>query len=158
MSLQHFIMTLQSTQVYEPDPEPTPLGFRRAVTVDNTGAAGAQTNFPVRIELTSANFDFSKTPGTNLRFTSDEAGETDLSYWIEKWDNTNELATIWVKVASLPNNAATTVYMFYGEPGATNQSNGSNVFTLFENFPGGPDQHNLVGSDSGGATTFVPEL
>lgn len=156
MGLMPFILSLSRSQVS--DVEPTPLGFRRAITVDNTGAAGAQTDFPVRIELTSSNFDFSKTPGTNLRFTSDLAGQTDLSYWIEKWDGDNELATIWVKVASLPNNAPTTVYMFYGEPEVTNSSNGTNVFTMFENFPGGPDQHNLVGSDSGGATTFVPEL
>lgn len=158
MGLIQFIMTLRNAQVSEIDPEPTPLGFRRAVTVDNTGAAGAQTDFPVRIELTSSNFDFSKTPGTNLRFTSDEEGETDLSYWIEKWDGDNELATIWVKVASLPSNTTTTVYMFYGEPGATNQSNGSNVFTFFDDFVGGATSQHLIGSDAGFATAFVPEL
>jgi hypothetical protein len=69
----------------------------------------------------------------DLRF-NDSSGNA-LSYWIE--DATASAARIWVKVPSIPASPSTiTIYMYYGNPSATSQSNGDNTFLLFDDFLG----------------------
>jgi hypothetical protein len=70
----------------------------------------------------------------DIRF-SDEKGNS-LSYWIQpNTCNTNE-TIIWVKVPYLPSNSTTMIYMLYGNPSATDESNGNEVFLFFDNFSG----------------------
>jgi len=110
--------------------------YRRAVTIDNqTGSE--LTDFQVSIDLDSSKFDFSKaaSDGSDIRFTTDD-GTTEIPYWIEKWDSQNQEATIWVKVPSIPANGSTTIYMYYGNPSATDASDGDAVFEFFDDFEG----------------------
>ena len=108
--------------------------YRRAVTITNNTSTEL-TDYQVRIELNSSNFDFSKAnaDGSDIRFTKDD-GETLLAYWIEKWDSPNEEAIIWVKVPSIPANGDVTIYMYYGNPSATSESNAEAVFDLYDDF------------------------
>ena len=69
----------------------------------------------------------------DLRF-NDSSGNA-LSYWIE--DPTASAAKIWVNVTSIPASPSTaTIYMYYGNPSATSQSNGGNTFVFFDDFSG----------------------
>jgi len=111
--------------------------YRRAVTITEQ-SGGTLTDFQVRVELNSSNFDFSKAnaDGSDIRFTEDD-GETLLPYWIEKWDSTSEEAIIWVKVPSIPANGETTIYIYYGNSGAGSESDGEAVFEFFDDFEDG---------------------
>lgn len=100
---------------------------RQPVTVTNSGSA--QTDYQVKLSITydsSMNNDFS-----DLRFTNSSG--TALNYWIESKVNGSS-ATVWVKVDNLAASGNTTIYMYYGNSSATSESNGNNVFLLFDDF------------------------
>src|SRR2546429_8040805 len=102
--------------------------YRKKITLDNTASSSTLTNFPVLISLSSSNFTFSKaqSAGQDIRFT-DSDGTTALSYQIEKWDNLNSQAWIWVKVPSL---TATnyTIHMYYGNASASDGQSATSVW------------------------------
>ncbi len=104
--------------------------YRRPISIsENSG--NKLTDYQVRIVLNSSNFDFSKSDGSDVRFT-DSDGLTLLDYWIEKWDSVSEEAIIWVKVPDIPASGTKTIYMYYGNPSASSLSNGSAVFEFFD--------------------------
>jgi len=105
-------------------------------------ATGAGTNYPVKITVhAGAGNDNTtdvycsnhcKTDFGDIRFT-DNDGNTELSYWIESQVD-NDSAVIWIKVADSLESSAVTIYMYYGNAGATTTSSGVNTFIFFENF------------------------
>lgn len=103
--------------------------YSRAITIDNTGGP-AYTNYRFLFV-----FD-SQTPisqgkmtsaCTDLRFKDGNCGN-ELPYWIESGLQTTA-TNVWILVPSVAANSVTTIYMFYGNPGAPAQSLFSNVFT-----------------------------
>ena len=105
--------------------------YRRAITISNTGSA--LSNYQVRIELTSSNFNYShaKDDGSDLRITKSDK-VTNINFWIEKWDSSGT-SYLWVKAPSIPSGSST-IYMYYGNSEASSASNGENVFDLFDEF------------------------
>ncbi len=65
----------------------------------------------------------------DIRFY-DEARVNSLSYWIEDGtcDSTN--TKIWVKIPSIPASGVVKMYMYYGNPSATSESNIDNVMDV----------------------------
>jgi len=62
----------------------------------------------------------------DIRFTDSDA-QTLLSYWIES--GCNSVSTrIWVKVPSIPASSTKTIYVYYGNSGATSTSNFNGTF------------------------------
>lgn len=59
--------------------------------------------------------------GNDIRFASDCAGQTPLSFWVEGYLNTDS-TKIWVKIPAIPANDSTMVYMFFGNPAASSLS------------------------------------
>jgi len=106
--------------------------YFREIQIDATNINMNLTDWLVAIKLDSNNFDFSKTQpsGADIRFT-DSDGITLLDYWIEYYNVGKQKATIWVKVPLIPANHTKSIYMWYGNPGATNQSNVSIVSDPF---------------------------
>jgi PKD repeat protein len=109
--------------------------YRRPITIDNTANSSTLTNYQVKITLDSTNFDFSKakTNGEDIRFC-DSDDTTTLKYWIESYDSTNQTATIWVKVPSIPASSSKTIYTYYGNSQASNASSISNTFIDGDDF------------------------
>ncbi|HDH43897.1 MAG TPA: DUF2341 domain-containing protein, partial [Thermococcus sp.] len=69
----------------------------------------------------------------DIRFTTGN-GETLLSYWIEEKVDADH-AVFWVKVPNIPANPGkTTIYIYYGNPYASSQSDGDDTFLLFDHF------------------------
>jgi hypothetical protein len=62
----------------------------------------------------------------DIRFKHQNNPSSWLNYWIERYNATS--ANVWVKVPSLPTGTST-MYLFYGNPSATSQSNFSGVFS-----------------------------
>jgi len=70
----------------------------------------------------------------DVRFVAND-GSTLLSYWAESvFDGEN--ATFWVKVSDDLSASYVTIWMYYGNPTATSQSNGTNTFVVFDDFEG----------------------
>jgi hypothetical protein len=65
----------------------------------------------------------------DIRFT-DSDGSTLLNYWQEADGR------FWVKVPSIPASSTKTIYVYYGNPGATSASNGTLTFDFFDDFLG----------------------
>lgn len=95
---------------------------RKKITLDSQAAAlGAElTDVPVLVRLSTAGFDFlsAKDDGSDLRFVAED-DKTVLAHRIERFDATNELAFIWVRVPRIaPGNAAQHVWLYYGNEAA----------------------------------------
>lgn len=109
----------------------------------NTSVSGANIlenvyNFPVLIRLNSVNFTFSEAMpnGEDIRFTKID-GVTILNYEIERWDATNKVADIWVRVDTLRgNDNLQNFIMRWGKSGIGSQSNGGGVFNTADQFRG----------------------
>ncbi|MDP8986431.1 MAG: DUF2341 domain-containing protein [Pseudomonadota bacterium] len=94
---------------------------QRTVVVLNTSDAGVHTREPLTnvalpIRLHSGNFDFvgAKPDGSDLRVLGGD-DKTPLKFWIERFDSVNELAVLWVQVASIaPNSDKNTLYVYAG--------------------------------------------
>lgn len=101
----------------------------------NTSATGADvssdvTYFPVLIRLTSTDLDFADvlTGGADIRF-SDVSGNTHYAYHIDRWDNTNLKAEIWVLLPNVTGNSTLQKFrMYYNKSGETSMSSGGSVF------------------------------
>jgi hypothetical protein len=94
---------------------------RRLVTISNENNPSVLENYYYQVKIDVKydnnmlqNFD-------DIRFV-DNDDLTELSYWIED-HNSGENATIWVKVPEIPENGEKTIYMYYGNPGASPGSN-----------------------------------
>jgi hypothetical protein len=108
--------------------------YRNIVNVTNSGST--LTDFEVNISLTSANFNFAlaKSDGSDVRITAAD-GVTLLPFWIESWNSVAQTGSIWVRMPSVPNGTST-LYLYYGNPGATSASDGSATFEFFDDFSG----------------------
>lgn len=89
-------------------------------------------NYPVRIDLDSSNFVFNSSDenGSDIRFAyynKSSGTELNASYWIVNWNSTTESATIYVNVPYLENSTSETVYMYFGNTGASSESNFTNA-------------------------------
>src|SRR5271157_2685701 len=101
----------------------------------NSSATGAnvatqQLGFPVLVRLTSATpaFSFAQamTAGQDIRFSKSDG--THLPYQIERFDQANQLAEVWVKADVNGNDAAQYITMYWGNGTAADSSNGASVF------------------------------
>jgi len=88
--------------------------YRREIVIQENSGKNLN-DYQIKVELDSSNFDFSKAKpdGSDIRFT-DSDGTTLLAYWIEEYNFSNQKATIWVKVPSIPANSQKTIYIYYG--------------------------------------------
>lgn len=101
---------------------------RKSVTVTNTG--GPLSYFQVELDVdydSDMNSDYS-----DLRFISNN-DITILNYWIESTDGTNG-AVVWVEVAGIPGNGSTSIWMYYGNAGATTASDIHETFLFGDDF------------------------
>jgi hypothetical protein len=102
--------------------------------------AGSVTNYPVKIVVhygsgSDALGDVylggkGRTDFGDIRFTGTD-GKTLLDYWIE-YKEDSKYAVIWVKVPEIPKGdgtGSTTIYLYYGNPSATSQSDITKVLS-----------------------------
>ena len=61
--------------------------------------------------------------------------EVPLSYWIEE-RHTGEEAGVWINVTKIPANGSSLIFLYYGNPLATDESDGDATFIFFDDFLG----------------------
>jgi hypothetical protein len=104
----------------------TGWSYRRPITISS---AQSLSNYQILVQVDTASLVSAgkmRSDGGDIRFT-DSDGATLLSYWIEPGTVNTASTKIWVKVPSIPAGTKT-IYMYYGNPSATSQSNSAAVF------------------------------
>ncbi|MEA3357654.1 MAG: DUF2341 domain-containing protein, partial [Patescibacteria group bacterium] len=102
---------------------------RKLITIDNTRNANTLTDYQVKLDVI---YDPEMQPDfDDLRFT--DSSDNRLNYWFEDYAPSAH-ATVWVKIPLIPGSGKTTVYMYYGNPSASSQSNGDATFEFFDDF------------------------
>ncbi len=107
---------------------------RRAITLDHTKVTGTHTDFPVLIALVDDDFRLAgrggavcSTTGGDILFTAGD-GLTKLAHEIEAYDSKTGLLTAWVKVPQLSASTDTTLYVYFGNSSAKDESNRAGVW------------------------------
>ncbi len=106
-------------------------------TVTGANVSGDVLNFPLLIRLDSNNFNFSeaKSDGTDIRFAKSDGSH--LSFELERWDNSNELAEFWVLCDVIyGNNYTQYIKMYWGKSDAADSSDAQTVFATTNGFVG----------------------
>jgi hypothetical protein len=97
---------------------------RIKLTFNNSGQSDDLMNFPVLVNLSAMNFNYSKAKldGTDLRFI-DGNGVTELNYHIEDWDSSG-YSYVWIDVTNIEGGSSSDyIWMYYGNPVASNTQN-----------------------------------
>jgi hypothetical protein len=101
--------------------------YRKQIAIDHTKVAADLTDFPVLISLTDADLAaHAQSNGYDIAFIDDNANQ--LNHEIERYNLTNGELTAWVQVPSLSSTVDTVLYMYYGNPSASNQQNKTGVW------------------------------
>ena len=108
----------------------------------NTKEGGAniksdQSNFPLLVRLTSANFNFrqARSAGQDVRFS--KSNGVHFNYQIERWDQTNSAAEVWVKIDAISGyNDAQYFWMYWGKSDAVDSSSSALTFETTNSFAG----------------------
>ena len=131
-------------------------GYRQDIQVTN--GSDALTNYATAIRLQSTEFDFGHAlpDGADLRFT-DSDGTTPLGFWIQDYNSALGQAKVWVKIPSLPASSAQTIYVYYGNPGATPGSSGASTFPAFAGFEQDFDVVARTSTQNLGKMAYAPE-
>jgi hypothetical protein len=127
-----FSFIIQSTYAW-----PSGWLYRRAITINNTQNSANLADYQVNVTINTLNLISAgkmRSDCGDIRFI-DSDDQTQLSYWIESGCNSAS-TRIWVKVPSIPASSTKTIYLYYGNPSAPSQSNGTNTFDFFDDFSG----------------------
>lgn len=123
--------------------------YRKPITIDNTGNSNTLTDYQVLVTAdTAALISAGKLISNcaDIRFADSDL-TTPLNYWLESGCNSTS-TKLWVKIPSIPGSSTKTVYMYYGNPSATSQSNGDNTFEFFDDFSGDLSKWTNISSGS----------
>jgi hypothetical protein len=107
---------------------------RMNVTINNSQNLDTLTDYQVFLNMSyksemQYNFD-------DLRFTYNNPtnnSELPVSYWIENY-TTLGYADIWIKVSTIRGNSYETIYMYYGNPNVSTESNATSTFVIWDDF------------------------
>ena len=104
--------------------------YRQQITIDSSMVSGGTdlNDFPVLVKVNDSKLKVAQNTGNDILFTSSD-GTVKLDHEIEKYDETNSTLWAWVRIPTLSASTDTTIYMYYGNPGAADQSNATAVWS-----------------------------
>jgi hypothetical protein len=137
------------TQQAGPGPSPTPTPppqqywlagwqYQKSHTINPSAGAGTDYQIKITVNYGSGTDNagnvylnsHSRTDFADVRFT-DGDGVTLLSYWMETEVHQN-YAVFWVKIPDDLSTNSAPIYIYYGNPTATTESNGPGTFLMFK--------------------------
>lgn len=129
---------------------------RKKITLNNSASTENLTNFPVLIQLTSSNIDYSKTQnsGQDIRFVDPSDNTTVLDHEIETW-NESGTSYVWVRVPQIDLGSTTDyIWVYYNNASASDGQNATGVWdSSFKLVSHLPDGTTLSGTDSTSTNT-----
>jgi len=106
-------------------------GYKKAVGISHTQVSGTTNlaNFPVLISLASDTdlAAHAQSSGNDILFT-DSTGSNKLNHEIEAYNSATGQLTAWVQVPSVSPSTDTVIYMYFGNPSASNQQSKTAVW------------------------------
>ena len=105
------------------------IAGKQMVTIIGTNTT--LTEYQVRIDLNSSNFNFKYVSDTSEICFTDKNGNS-IPHWIESWSD--DTATIWCRVPVIPANTSTHIWMLYGYTSGHLKSDGDATFDFFDDF------------------------
>jgi hypothetical protein len=106
--------------------------YRLPINLNNSGNAETLSEYQVYLEISSSTSkDFwrnVKADGSDIRF-SNSSETVELPYWIQDFNYTASSAKIWLQVDSIPANAVSKIFLYYGNSSANTASNQYTPFT-----------------------------
>lgn len=103
---------------------------RKKITIDRTKVAADQTSFPVLIKFSSDAdlVSYARSDGYDILFTSSD-GVAKLSHEIESYNSITGELVAWVKLPSISSSFNTELYIYFGNPDASDQQNVASVWS-----------------------------
>ncbi len=103
--------------------------YRKQITINSSMTSATQSNFPVMIKRSSDSnlASGAQSDADDIVFTSSN-GTTKLNHEIDYYNSSTGELVAWVNIPSLPGNANSTIYMYYGNASASNQANDSGAW------------------------------
>ena len=102
--------------------------FRKKISIIPGKVVADLSDFPVLISLSDADLaDHAQKDGDDIAFTAAD-NTTKLSHEIEYFKSSEGKLLAWVKVPNLLTTKQTVLYVYYGNPGATSQQDGTAVW------------------------------
>jgi len=112
--------------------------YEVSVDIDNTSNSNALSDYQVLVTLNTQSLISDgkmMSQGEDIRFTNLQNDDsTFLDYWIETETINTASTYIWVKVGSIPASSTKTIYLYYGNNGATSYMDGDATFNEYINF------------------------
>ena len=112
-------------------------GKTKEIIIDNTANGSELHDHQVNVNLNTQNMISNgdlQTDGADLRFMTEDCDL--LCHSVDEGMNTTN-TDIWVKVDTIAAGAKDTVYMYYGDPSASDATDSSCVFDFYEGFEDG---------------------
>ncbi|OQB06468.1 MAG: hypothetical protein BWY19_00280 [bacterium ADurb.Bin212] len=103
--------------------------FNRPLSADQVNYLYQSNSSPL---LQADLYTHCKDDGSDLRITSSD-GTTELFYYIERFDGSDQYARIWIKIPAL-SVGDNTIYIYYGNSSASSGSNWQNTFSYTDDF------------------------
>lgn len=103
---------------------------RIPITIDNTANASTLTEYQLYLDINSSFTDFWSfvdTSGDDIRLTN-EAGDVEYDYHLQRFDASAEQANIWVQVDSIAGSSTQTMYLYYDNSSASAASDAESTF------------------------------
>lgn len=103
-------------------------GRRISLTIESDYLDKSLRNFPVFVNLSAANFNFSAamSDGDDVRFTDNE--DNPLYYEFENWTGAGQKAEIWVNITNISHTEDTVFYLYYNNSGQVDAQDPPNVW------------------------------
>jgi len=135
----------------------TAWAYRKKITIHSFQVAANLSDFPVLVSYASESdlANDAQNNGDDILFTAaDET--TKLSHEIEKFNGATGELVAWVKIPSLSSTTNTEIYMYYGNPGTSNQENAADVWSngyeavyhVHDDFQDSTGNHNATNNGS----------
>ncbi len=112
----------------------TSWAYRKKITIDADMVSSTQTNFPVLLNRTDADWRYisssgkvGQSDGGDILFTSSD-GLTKLDHEIEKYTPSTGEVVAWIEIPSLSGASDTDIYIYYGNSASSDQWNVSGTW------------------------------
>ena len=100
---------------------------KKEITINHSLVEATLTNFPICINITDSDLTAAQADGDDICFLN-SAEDTQLNHEIELWNSSSGQLVAWVNVSSINAVSDVTIYMYYGNSGASNQENVEDVW------------------------------